>query len=37
MARSNLREVYNKGQAAGRLRVPVAAWWWAAGSGLVPL
>ncbi|MFK0203832.1 hypothetical protein [Streptomyces lavendulae] len=30
------REVYDEGQAASRLRVPVAAWRWAAGSGLVP-
>ncbi|MFE1416010.1 hypothetical protein ACFW6F_35205 [Streptomyces sp. NPDC058746] len=30
------REVYGVVQAAGRLRVPVAAWRWAAGSGLVP-
>ncbi|MFD7261664.1 hypothetical protein [Streptomyces sp. NPDC059874] len=30
------REVYDVEQAAGRLRVPVAAWRWAAGSGLVP-
>ncbi|MFD9360116.1 hypothetical protein [Streptomyces sp. NPDC060031] len=28
------REVCDGYQAAGRLRVPVAAWWWAAGSGL---
>ncbi|CAL9634252.1 hypothetical protein SUDANB120_06158 (plasmid) [Streptomyces sp. enrichment culture] len=30
------REWYDEGQAAGRLRVPVAAWRWATGSGLVP-
>lgn len=30
------REVYDEGQAAGRLRVPLAAWRWAAGTGLVP-
>ncbi|MFK0050538.1 hypothetical protein ACIQU4_41860 [Streptomyces sp. NPDC090741] len=30
------REVYDEYAAAGRLRVPVAAWRWAAGSGLVP-
>ncbi|MFD3722723.1 hypothetical protein [Streptomyces sp. NPDC058674] len=30
------REAYDQGQAAGRLRVPVAAWRWAAGTGLVP-
>ncbi|MFI5672716.1 hypothetical protein [Streptomyces sp. NPDC051704] len=35
MARS-VRESYDEGQAAGRLRVPLAAWRWAAGSGLVP-
>ncbi|MGW6842104.1 hypothetical protein [Streptomyces sp. NPDC054958] len=35
MARS-VREVFDEGQAAGRLRVPVAAWRWATGSGLVP-
>ncbi|MFD9469924.1 hypothetical protein [Streptomyces goshikiensis] len=35
MVRS-VREVYDEGQAAGRLRVPLAAWRWAAGSGLVP-
>ncbi|WP_327364307.1 hypothetical protein [Streptomyces sp. NBC_01296] len=35
MARS-VRELYDKSQAAGRLRVPLAAWRWAAGSGLVP-
>ncbi|MGW7459981.1 hypothetical protein [Streptomyces sp. NPDC054797] len=29
-------EVFDEGQAAGRLRVPVAAWRWATGSGLVP-
>ncbi|MEU6865860.1 hypothetical protein ABZ924_21835 [Streptomyces sp. NPDC046876] len=33
----SVREVYDEGQAAGRLRVPVAAWRWATGSGLVPL
>ncbi|MEJ8645385.1 hypothetical protein WKI68_37560 [Streptomyces sp. MS1.HAVA.3] len=31
-----MREVYDEGQAAGRLRVPLAAWRWAAGTGLVP-
>ncbi|MEV7445731.1 hypothetical protein AB0O22_32120 [Streptomyces sp. NPDC091204] len=31
-----MREVLDEGQAAGRLRVPVAAWRWATGSGLVP-
>ncbi|MBT2469550.1 hypothetical protein J7E97_17100 [Streptomyces sp. ISL-66] len=30
------REVYDESQAAGRLRVPLAAWRWAVGSGLVP-
>ncbi|MEU9945820.1 hypothetical protein [Streptomyces lavendulae] len=30
------REVYDEYGAASRLRVPVAAWRWAAGSGLVP-
>ncbi|WP_327364692.1 hypothetical protein [Streptomyces sp. NBC_01296] len=35
MARS-VREVYDEYAAAGRLRVPVAAWRWATGSGLVP-
>ncbi|MFI6006178.1 hypothetical protein ACIA98_38365 [Streptomyces sp. NPDC051366] len=30
------REVYDGYAAAGRLRVPVAAWRWAAGTGLVP-
>lgn len=30
------RVVYDEGQAASRLRVPLAAWRWAAGSGLVP-
>ncbi|KPI02423.1 hypothetical protein OV450_4673 [Actinobacteria bacterium OV450] len=35
MARS-VREQYDEGQAAGRLRVPLAAWRWAVGSGLVP-
>ncbi|WP_407842176.1 hypothetical protein ACE1OC_43295 (plasmid) [Streptomyces sp. DSM 116496] len=30
------REVYDEGQAASWLRVPVAAWRWAAGSGLIP-
>ncbi|WP_327267237.1 hypothetical protein OG444_40375 (plasmid) [Streptomyces sp. NBC_01232] len=35
MVRS-VREVFDEGQAAGRLRVPVAAWRWATGSGLVP-
>ncbi|TDU73517.1 hypothetical protein [Streptomyces sp. KS 21] len=36
MARS-VRESYDENQAAGRLRVPLAAWRWAVGSGLVPL
>ncbi|MGW3327815.1 hypothetical protein [Streptomyces virginiae] len=31
-----VREVFDESQAAGRLRVPVAAWRWATGSGLVP-
>ncbi|MEU8465775.1 hypothetical protein [Streptomyces sp. NPDC029003] len=31
-----MRESYDEVQAAARLRVPVAAWRWAAGSGLVP-
>ncbi|MER6251951.1 hypothetical protein ABT224_11355 [Streptomyces sp. NPDC001584] len=35
MVRS-VREAFDEGQAAGRLRVPVAAWRWATGSGLVP-
>ncbi|MEU4358758.1 hypothetical protein [Streptomyces virginiae] len=35
MARS-VREVFDESEAAGRLRVPVAAWRWATGSGLVP-
>ncbi|MEV7526448.1 hypothetical protein [Streptomyces sp. NPDC091371] len=35
MARS-VRESYDESQAAGRLRVPLAAWRWAVGSGLVP-
>ncbi|WP_327359926.1 hypothetical protein [Streptomyces sp. NBC_01296] len=35
MARS-VREQYDENQAARRLRVPLAAWRWAAGSGLVP-
>ncbi|WP_345176476.1 hypothetical protein, partial [Streptomyces lavendulae] len=30
------REVYDEYEAASRLRVSVAAWRWAAGSGLVP-
>ncbi|MFJ6354809.1 hypothetical protein ACIQKB_35800 [Streptomyces sp. NPDC092046] len=30
------REFYDEQAAAGRLGVPVAAWRWAAGSGLVP-
>lgn len=30
------REAYDEVQAAGRLRVPLAAWRWAAGTGLVP-
>ncbi|MFE6848002.1 hypothetical protein [Streptomyces sp. NPDC057686] len=34
MARS-VREQYGEGQAAGRLQVPLAAWRWAVGSGLV--
>ncbi|MFF5809679.1 hypothetical protein [Streptomyces sp. NPDC012746] len=33
---SKLRAVYDESQAAGRLRVPLAAWRWATGSGLVP-
>ncbi|MFJ3205732.1 hypothetical protein [Streptomyces sp. NPDC086989] len=35
MARS-VRESYDEGQAAGRLRVPLAGWRWATGTGLVP-
>ncbi|WP_331723815.1 hypothetical protein OG592_44630 (plasmid) [Streptomyces avidinii] len=35
MVRS-VREVFDEAEAAGRLRVPVAAWRWATGSGLVP-
>ncbi|MFJ6722755.1 hypothetical protein [Streptomyces sp. NPDC091259] len=35
MGRS-VREEYDEYAAAGRLRVPVAAWRWATGSGLVP-
>ncbi|MFG2298978.1 hypothetical protein [Streptomyces sp. NPDC048603] len=35
MARS-VRERYDESQAVGRLRVPLAAWRWATGSGLVP-
>ncbi|MGE7390839.1 hypothetical protein ACQKM2_35720, partial [Streptomyces sp. NPDC004126] len=35
MVRS-VRELYDENQAAGRLRVPLAAWRWAAGTGLVP-
>ncbi|MGZ9935884.1 hypothetical protein ACXNSR_39095 (plasmid) [Streptomyces sp. NC-S4] len=31
-----VREVFDEGQAASRLRVPVAAWRWATGTGLVP-
>ncbi|WP_327732455.1 hypothetical protein OG749_45810 [Streptomyces nojiriensis] len=31
-----MREVFDESEAAGRLRVSVAAWRWAAGSGLVP-
>ncbi|MFC9825227.1 hypothetical protein ACFWG6_29035 [Streptomyces erythrochromogenes] len=31
-----VREVFGESEAAGRLRVPVAAWRWATGSGLVP-
>ncbi|MFE1558885.1 hypothetical protein ACFW6V_28375 [Streptomyces sp. NPDC058734] len=30
------REAYEEYGAAGRLRVPVAAWRWAAGTGLIP-
>ncbi|MFF5809652.1 hypothetical protein [Streptomyces sp. NPDC012746] len=30
------REAYDESGAAGRLRVPVAAWRWAAATGLVP-
>ncbi|MFF1561536.1 hypothetical protein [Streptomyces sp. NPDC058279] len=30
------REVYDEYAAAGRLRVPMAAWRWATGCGLVP-
>ncbi|MFD5420930.1 hypothetical protein ACFWJT_23245 [Streptomyces sp. NPDC127069] len=30
------REQYDENQAAGRLRVLLAAWRWAVGSGLVP-
>ncbi|MET9323668.1 hypothetical protein ABZX75_26315 [Streptomyces sp. NPDC003038] len=36
MTRS-VREEYDEYAAASRLRVPVAAWRWATGSGLVPL
>lgn len=36
MVRS-VRESYDEHQAAGRLRVPLAAWRWAVGSGQVPL
>ncbi|MFC7979751.1 hypothetical protein ACFUT3_31520 [Streptomyces cinereoruber] len=32
-----MRETYDEGQAAGRLKVPVAAWRWAVASGLVPV
>lgn len=35
MTRS-VREQYDGSQAAGRLRVPLAAWRWAVGSGMVP-
>ncbi|MFF6888573.1 hypothetical protein ACFY9F_35960 [Streptomyces sp. NPDC012421] len=31
-----MRETYDEYEAAGRLRVPVAAWRWATASGLVP-
>ncbi|MFC7934354.1 hypothetical protein [Streptomyces cinereoruber] len=31
-----MRESYDEGQAAGRLKVSVAAWRWAVASGLVP-
>ncbi|MFF0561716.1 hypothetical protein [Streptomyces sp. NPDC004266] len=31
-----MRETYDAYEAAGRLRVPVAAWRWATASGLVP-
>ncbi|MFE5678969.1 hypothetical protein ACFQ7B_12235 [Streptomyces erythrochromogenes] len=31
-----MREVFDESAAAGRLRVPVAAWRWATGTGLVP-
>lgn len=31
-----MRETYDEGQAAGRLKVSVAAWRWAVASGLVP-
>ncbi|WP_406415329.1 hypothetical protein OH809_43200 [Streptomyces sp. NBC_00873] len=31
-----MREAYDGYQAAGRLKVPVAAWRWAAASNLVP-
>lgn len=31
-----MREAYDGYQAAGRLKVPVAAWRWAAVSNLVP-
>ncbi|MFD6966866.1 hypothetical protein [Streptomyces sp. NPDC059949] len=31
-----MREVFDESAVAGRLRVPVAAWRWATGSGLVP-
>ncbi|MET7344668.1 hypothetical protein [Streptomyces sp. NPDC005547] len=31
-----VRVTYGECEAAGRLRVPVAAWRWAVGSGLVP-
>ncbi|MEU9035338.1 hypothetical protein AB0D45_10590 [Streptomyces sp. NPDC048352] len=31
-----VRESYDENQAAGWLRVPLAAWRWAVGTGLVP-
>ncbi|MFJ9552097.1 hypothetical protein [Streptomyces erythrochromogenes] len=33
----SVREVFDESGAAGRLRVPVAAWRWATGTGLVPV
>ncbi|MFF4012735.1 hypothetical protein [Streptomyces sp. NPDC001717] len=33
---ASVRESYDENQAAGWLRVPLAAWRWAVGSGLVP-